>query len=241
LATGACSGGKLPSDDASWARSGRNFVNLSTPEPSIEVDSGKGVMETALTATVELAARRGAAEGIAAEEFDRLVRLHQRRIFRVLSALVRDQDLADNLTQDCFLRAFQKRSSFRGEASVETWLIRIAVNLARDHTRNRRTAFWRNLFHPAQRAEAEAEAFQASDPRPSAERALLAREQLATVESILEKLSPQQRAAFSLRFFEEMTLKEIAEVMELEVGTVKAHLSRAASAVRKRLKEQNRK
>jgi RNA polymerase sigma-70 factor (ECF subfamily) len=205
------------------------------------MDSGKETMESALTTIVDLAARRSLAEGIAAEEFDRLVRLHQRRIYRVLLALVRDQDLADTLTQECFLRAFQKRSSFRGEASVETWLIRIAINLARDHARNRRTAFWRNLFHPAQQAEAEAAALQASDPRPSAERAILAREQLATVGSILEKLSPRQRSVFSLRFFEEMTLEEIAEAMELEVGTVKAHLFRAVSAVRKRLKEQKQK
>ena len=219
----------------------RNPVNLSISKPSIRMDSGKEIMESALTTTVDLAARRSLAEGIAAEEFDRLVRLHQRRIYRVLLALVRDQDLADTQTQECFLRAFQKRSSFRGEASVETWLIRIAINLARDHARNRRVAFWRNLFHPAQQTEAEAAALQASDPSPSPERAILAREQLATVGSILERLSPQQRSVFSLRFFEEMTLEEIAEAMELEVGTVKAHLFRAVRAVRKRLKEQNQK
>ena len=58
------------------------------------------------------------------------------------------------------------------------------------------------------------------------------------MESVLEKISPQQRLAFSLRFFEEMTLEEIAEAMQLEVGTVKAHLSRAVYAVRKKLREQ---
>jgi RNA polymerase sigma-70 factor (ECF subfamily) len=69
----------------------------------------------------------------------------------------------------------------------------------------------------------------------------LAREQLAAVGSILEKLSSQQRSVFSLRFFEELSLEEIAEAMGLEVGTVKAHLFRAVSAVRKKLKEQNQK
>jgi RNA polymerase sigma-70 factor (ECF subfamily) len=69
----------------------------------------------------------------------------------------------------------------------------------------------------------------------------LAREQLAAVGSILERLSSQQRSVFSLRFFEELSLEEIAEAMELEVGTVKAHLFRAVSAVRKKLKEQNQK
>jgi RNA polymerase sigma-70 factor (ECF subfamily) len=190
---------------------------------------------------MDMAASRGRTEGIAAEEFDYIVRSHQRRVFRVLFSLVRDHDLADNLTQDCFLRAYQKRSMFRGEASIETWLIRIAVNLARDHARNRRLAFWRNILQRASWPEKETAEIDVSDPAPSAERALLAREQMAAVESALEKISPQQRLAFSLRFFEEMPLEEIAAAMHVEVGTVKAHLFRAVNAVRNKLKEQKRK
>jgi len=196
-------------------------------------------MESALTTIAGLAASREHAQGIAAQEFDQLVRLHQRRIYRVLLTLVRDQDLADNLTQECFLRAYQKRDSFRGEASVETWLIRIAINLARDHARSRRAQFWRNLFHRV--PQTETPILEAPDHSPSPERVILAREQMAAVGSILAKLSPQQRSVFSLRFFEELSLEEIAEAMELEVGTVKAHLFRAVSAVRKKLKEQNQK
>ena len=195
-------------------------------------------MESALTTTIEMATRPGRAQGIAAAEFDQIVRSHQQRVFGVLFSLVRDRDLADNLTQDCFLRAYAKRSTFRGEASVETWLIRIAVNLARDHARNRRLAFWRNILPRGPGTVEEAPPIEPPDPRPSPERALLVREQLATVKSILERISPQQRTAFSLRFFEEMTLEEIAGVMGLEIGTVKAHLFRAVNAVRNTRKEQ---
>jgi len=195
-------------------------------------------MERALTTTMDMAASRGRTEGIAAEEFDHLVRAYQRRVFRLLFSLVRDRDLADNLTQDCFLRAYQKRATFRGEASVETWLLRIAVNLARDDARNRRLAFWRNILQRTSSPEEEAAEIDFPDPGASPERALLAREQLAAAESALERISPQQRLAFSLRFFEEMTLEEIAAAMQLEVGTVKAHLFRAVSAVRNKLKEQ---
>lgn len=195
-------------------------------------------MESALTTTVDMAARRERTTGITAEDFDAIVHSHQRRVFRVLFSLVRDQDLADNLTQDCFLRAYQNRATFRGEASVETWLIRIAVNLARDHARNRRLAFWRNILHRPSHPEPEPAEIEVSDPCPSAERAVLAREQLAAVESALAKIPTQQRTAFSLRFFDEMTLADIAEAMQVEVGTVKAHLFRALSAVRKKLKEQ---
>lgn len=197
-------------------------------------------MDSALTTSMDMAGSRGA-EGIAAEEFDYIVRSHQRRVFRVLFSMVRDRDLADNLTQDCFLRAYQKRATFRGEASVETWLIRIAINLARDHVRNRRLAFWRNIFQRASPPKQEAMAIEIPDPHPSAERVLLAREQLAAAESVLERISPQQRLAFSLRFFEDMPLEEIAAAMQVEVGTVKAHLFRAVSAVRNKLKEQRRK
>jgi len=194
-------------------------------------------MESALTTTMDMAASRGRAEGIAAGDFDHIVRSHQRRVFQVLFSLVRDQDLADNLTQDCFLRAYQKRATFRGEASVETWLIRIAVNLAHDHARNRRLAFWRNILQWPSSPNVEEAEIDISDPSPSAERALLAREQLAAVECALEKISSQQRVAFSLRFFEEMPLEQIAGAMQLEVGTVKAHLFRAVQAVRTRMRK----
>jgi RNA polymerase sigma-70 factor (ECF subfamily) len=207
----------------------------------MKLNGHEETLESALTTSVDLAGSRERAAGIAAQDFDQLVRLHQRRIYRVLLTLVRDQDLADNLTQECFLRAYQKRGSFRGEASVETWLIRIAINLARDHARNRRWQFWRNLFQQAPQTQAETPSLEAPDQSPSPERVMLAREQLAAVGSILEGLSAQQRSVFSLRFFEELSLDEIAQAMELEVGTVKAHLFRAVSAVRKKMKEQNRK
>jgi len=192
-------------------------------------------MESALTTTMEMAASRQRTAGIAVEEFDQIVRSHQRRVFRVLFSLVRDQDAADNLTQDCFLRAYQARTTFRGDASVETWLIRIAVNLARDHARNRRLSFWRSIFQRTGNSPDLQAGIEISDPSPSAERALLAREQLANVEIALEKISAQQRIAFSLRFFEEMTLEQVAGAMQLEIGTVKAHLNRAVKAVRNHL------
>lgn len=195
-------------------------------------------MGDALETIVDLATSLDRPQCITAEDFDRIVRLHQRRIYRVLLSLVNDPDLADNLTQECFLRAYQKRDTFRGEASIETWLIRIAVNLARDQARNRRWAFWRTLFPSTEATNREMEACEASDPGPSPERVVLAREQLAAVHSIVQKLSPQQGVVFALRFFEELSLEEIAHAMKLEVGTVKAHLFRAVHAVRKGMKGQ---
>ena len=70
---------------------------------------------------------------LAAEDFEPLVRLHQRRIYRVLLAVLRDAEAADTLTQECFLRAYKKRQSFRGDSAVGTWLVRIALNLSLIH------------------------------------------------------------------------------------------------------------
>jgi RNA polymerase sigma-70 factor (ECF subfamily) len=187
-------------------------------------------------------ARAAPTEGIAGEQFEDLVRQHQRRVYRIVLSLVRDADAADTLTQECFLRAYEKRASFRGECGPGTWLMRIALNLARDHVRNRRAGFWRRMFHLCVAAETGCElvAENVADPHASPERSLLAREELAAVWSAVDQLSPQQRTIFLLRFAEQMSLAEIAQAMELEIGTVKAHLFRAVATVRKRTKESNR-
>jgi RNA polymerase sigma-70 factor (ECF subfamily) len=175
--------------------------------------------------------------GIPLETFDQLVVTHQRRIHRILLTLLRDGDAADTLTQEVFLRAFQKRTDFRGEARVGTWLVRIALNLAKDHRRNRRLAFWRRLVRHDQSRDGTDVAPWVRDPAPSAERTIVAREQLAAIQVAVDRLSHRQRTCFVLRFVEAMTIEEIAETLQLEIGTVKAHLSRAVSTLRRRLAE----
>ena len=166
------------------------------------------------------------------EDLDTLVRAEQRRVYRVLLAMIRDPEEADGLTQECFLKAYQNRGRFRGECSLRTWLVRIAINLGRDHLRNRRWQFWRKLFHESAPAE-QAAATLASLVTP--ERHLLAREELANVWAAVDSLPTRQRAVFALRFLEEMSIDEIAVATSLRPGTVKAHLSRATGAIRERL------
>lgn len=175
-------------------------------------------------------------KGLAHEAFDDLVREHQQRIFRVVMAMVRDSELASNITQDCFVRAYEKRAGFRGESSVSTWLIHIAMNLVRDHARNRRQAFWKRLFwrSPEESVESAAEAVR--DSRSTPDRQFLAKEELSAVWSAVADLAPQQREVFVLRFSEEMSLEEIAQALDIKLGTVKAHLARAVAAVRIRVR-----
>jgi RNA polymerase sigma-70 factor, ECF subfamily len=189
-------------------------------------------MEDALEITA--AGRIG--DRTSALDFERLVPEHQQRIYRILLGLVRDADTADNLTQECFVRAYEKRSSFRGESSVSTWLVSIAINLARDHQRDRRTGFWRRLFaSPAE--EREAAMSNATDHGASAEQRVMAAQQLSQVWRVVEGLSTRQREVFLLRFVEELPLEQIADVTGMRIGTVKAHLSRAVWAVRQRVRE----
>ena len=170
---------------------------------------------------------------IAAEEFSAVVTKHRPQIFRFLLSSTRDVDLAETLTQECFLKAHRHWASFRGESSAMTWLMRIAINLQKDHWRNRRMQFWRlTQSHSVDLAEA-------SEWLPSGERSveqqLMAKERVRQVSKAVEGLSERQRTVFLLRYVDEMDLKEIAGATGLNEGTVKAHLSRALARVRAEL------
>ncbi len=170
------------------------------------------------------------ADESAAEEFAGVVARHRAQIFRFLLSSTRDVDLAETLTQDCFLKAHRHWASFRGESSAMTWLMRIAINLQKDHWRNRRMQFWRHTQTNSVDLD------EASDWLPSGERSveqkMLAREQVADVWRAVEGLSERQRTVFLLRYVEELELKEIAVATGLSEGTIKAHLSRALGRVR---------
>jgi RNA polymerase sigma-70 factor (ECF subfamily) len=189
-------------------------------------------METALTPALG-----AAAHNLTAQEFDAIVRRHQRRVHRFLLMMVRDADEAENLTQECFLRAYQNMPSFRGESSLETWLMQIAANLVRDQARNRKVGFWKRLLG-LQNGEGEEWAEHVAAREASPEQSLLAREEVRAVWEVAEQLSRQQRAVFLLRFVEDMELHEIAAVLGLQVGSVKTHLFRALQTVRGRLRDQ---
>jgi RNA polymerase sigma-70 factor, ECF subfamily len=165
-------------------------------------------------------------------DFDEVVRLYRSRIFRFLVASLGDRDLAESLTQDCFLRAYNARHQFRGDASISTWLTRIALNLVRDHLRSRRIRFWQKT------RESALDLVDISDWIPdttaSAETAILQRERVKQVWKVVNELSRQQRTVFILRFVEEMELSEIAETTGMNTSTVKSHLYRALRIVRER-------
>jgi RNA polymerase sigma-70 factor (ECF subfamily) len=174
-----------------------------------------------------------AAQPIAAQEFSHVVAAHRQQIFRFLLASTRDVDLAETLTQECFLKAYRNWAGFRGESSALTWLMRIAINVQKDHWRNRRLQFWRTTRTNSVDVDEAGEWLPSGESSP--EQQLLAREKVGKVWDVVKRLSGRQRTVFLMRYVEEMDIAEIAGATGLSDGTVKAHLSRALGRVRAEL------
>lgn len=164
------------------------------------------------------------------EDFDRLVQQYRTRVLRFVFASVRDMDLAETLTQDCFWNAYRARREFRGDCSVNTWLMRIAINLVRSHTRSRRFQFWRK----AQRIDS-GEMYDWPDQNTSPEEKAAVNEQVQAIWEATKTLSERQRTVFLLRFVEDFDISEIARSAGLTESAVNVHLFRAVRGIRKRL------
>lgn len=168
--------------------------------------------------------------GGVAERFEELVRLHSPRILRLAGRLIGNRAEAEELAQEAFLRFFGAIPSFRGESSIATWLYRTVTRLAIDHLRRERLR--RRIFFFRKDEEEEDPAERMADPAPSPRDILLAEETGRRLSRALGELPPRQRAVFILRHQEELPLKEIAAVLGLREGTVKAHLHRAVMRLR---------
>lgn len=177
-------------------------------------------------------------QNVKEQEFACAVEHHRPRIFRYLLASSRDVDTAEMLTQECLLKAYRSWSSFRGDSSVGTWLMRIAINLLRDHWRSRRLQFWRQTQKNA--VDLDDICTWLPNKESSPEDQVLAREQVAHVWKAIERLTEKQRTVFLLRFVEELQYSEIAQATNMHEGTVKAHVSRALARVRLELRGKHR-
>jgi len=167
-------------------------------------------------------------------QFGEWMASEQRRIFLLCRRMLQDAEDADSATQDTFLKAWQslKRAESKTLDDPGKWLTRIAVNTCLDRLRSRRWQFWRK------RPQAEDEASilnLAAASAPDAEDQLFARQIAQRLSRALKRLSLRQRAAFTLRHYEDRSLAEIAEILNLDVGTVKVHLFRATEKLREEL------
>lgn len=152
--------------------------------------------------------------------FEELYRAHSGRIYAVCLRLLADPARAEDLTQDTFIRAWEKLGTFRGRSAFSTWLHRLAVNLTIGYLRGRARFDSR------------------TDDEERAERAAPVREHSAAgvdLERAIAALPPQARTVFVLFDVEGYRHREIAEMTGLAEGTCKAHLHRARQLMRKAL------
>ncbi|HEY0076368.1 MAG TPA: sigma-70 family RNA polymerase sigma factor [Abditibacteriaceae bacterium] len=166
------------------------------------------------------------------EAFDDLMARHQNRVFSLCLWLLRDHDAASDAAQETFIRAFRAIGNFRGECAVSTWLHRIAVNVAGDSaTRRKRAAKPLSELETDDSPAPEAVAPLRENPLET----LARNERQQAVRKALDELSEHHRTVLVLFDIQGHSYEDIAQVLELPIGTVKSRLNRARAALRERL------
>lgn len=157
------------------------------------------------------------------DAFRQLVVAYQERLFTVVRGMVRNQEDAQDITQDVFIKAYASIGSFQGQSSFYTWLYRIAVNMTIDY-RRRKGRRQESSFDEKIDPDA-AEGAELPDARVlSPQRAYLDKELGGKIRQAMESLPEDQRTAIVLRELEGLSYKEIADMMECSQGTVMSRL-----------------
>ena len=165
--------------------------------------------------------------------FRQLFEAYSPLIFRIVQRMVDDREDAAEVTQDVFVRAFQRLGSLRDGQAFYAWITRLAVNMAHDHLRRRRPpALSLNAPPPGMDESAE---WQLPSDDPDSEERLLAGELSEHVQRALLALSPDHRIVVVLHHLEAMPVEKIAEILRVPEGTVKSRLSRARVELRRLL------
>jgi RNA polymerase sigma-70 factor (ECF subfamily) len=169
--------------------------------------------------------------------FDRLVERYQGKAYRIAWSILRDREEARDCSQDAFIKLYDAAGSFGGQSKFSTWFYRILVNCCLDH--RRKTRGWRRLLGPGDppRAGDEDRDPVAEQPAPFVDpgERIDEEQRMRRLWSAVEALSPQQRAVVLLQCREGLATREIAEIMNLSEATVRVHLHRAFSALRRRV------
>ena len=165
--------------------------------------------------------------------FDMLVLKYQHKIVNLVMRYVRDPELALDITQEAFIKAYRALPRFRGDSAFYTWMYRIAVNTAKNYLaaqRRRPLDIELDLQDPEQ-YDLHAKLKETDTP----EGVTLSRELKETIERAIEALPEDLRTAIILRELEGMSYEEIAQTMECPVGTVRSRIFRARDAIGKKV------
>ncbi len=172
------------------------------------------------------------------EAFEQLVRLKRESAFRVAFNIVGDEDDAEDIAQVAFIKLWSSLRQFNENQRFDPWFFRIVVNLAIDHLRVRRRG---PQALPEERQDDAAPGAQpagvpSADPASQADVELMRVELRKVFNDIARRLTPQQRAAFTLREIEGVPTEEIARIMSTRQSTVRNHLMSARRALQEELR-----
>jgi RNA polymerase sigma-70 factor (ECF subfamily) len=167
--------------------------------------------------------------------FELLVAKYQRKIFRLLSRLIRDAAEIEDVAQEAFIKAYRALPNFRGESAFYTWLYRIAINTAKNYL----VAQGRRAPTTTETEIDEAENFDEGDQLRDVntpDSMLLSKQVGEAVNRAIERLPEDLRTAIVLRELEGLSYEEIAETMNCPIGTVRSRIFRAREAIAEELR-----
>ena len=166
--------------------------------------------------------------------FEELTRRHRPSVYHIVFKIVRHRDTADDLVQETFMKAFSSLAGYRPEFRFSTWLYKIAANCSIDYLRKKRIQALSLDGSPDGR-EGNRE-FEVADYSYHPERDLVRKEQRFSIEEAIESLPDKYRQVIIYRHREDKSYEEIADLLRIPIGTVKARIFRARELLKKKLK-----
>ncbi len=187
---------------------------------------------TSAPSDLDLVARAQARD---AGAFRAIMRMHNQKLYRLARSIVRNDSEAEDIVQETYMTAFAHLASFRGEASLATWLSRITINEALGRLRRKRRAAEVVTSEPA--GDAQIIPFPLAVSSDDPERDMAQRQILKLVEQATDALPDAYRTVFVARVIEELSIEETADLLGIKPQTVKTRLHRARDLVRKQIDE----
>lgn len=172
------------------------------------------------------------------DAFEQLLLLHQKKVYNLCLRMSANPDDALDLSQEAFIKAWRSIGQYQFEASFSTWLFRLTSNVCIDHLRRKKRRQETSLTESFEGSD-EAEEFSLPDTAPLPEEQAIANETKLALAQAMERLGPEHREILQLRVVEDLPYEQIAEILDIRVGTVKSRLARARLSLRKILKAGN--
>ena len=169
--------------------------------------------------------------------FEQLLLAHQKSVYNLCLRMAGNPDDALDLSQEAFIRAWRALGQYQFDAAFSTWLFRLTSNICIDFLRKQKRQQHMSLTVTDE--DESGEEFAVPDPAPGPEEQAVHNERRQAVAQAMAALPGDYRAVMQLRAVEALSYEQIAEILDIKVGTVKSRLARARAQLRKILKDGN--